>query len=150
MVNTRRRDYKKWRGSILLIIENKIQSSLVYLKRSPKQSCKTLEHRREERKRWLLVWSMRTQWFTLRRKGCPAPKSLTLTPMTALIPSKYMISFFSAYFNYFNWKTKCWSLTQIVNFVRDIRDPEHPYSLEQLSVLSEESVTVDEKLGRIL
>ncbi|XP_047317953.1 protein AE7-like 1 isoform X2 [Impatiens glandulifera] len=34
--------------------------------------------------------------------------------------------------------------------VRDIRDPEHPYSLEQLSVLSEESVTVDEKLGRIL
>ncbi|XVE82626.1 hypothetical protein DITRI_Ditri16bG0021100 [Diplodiscus trichospermus] len=37
-----------------------------------------------------------------------------------------------------------------VNFVRDIRDPEHPYSLEQLSVLSEESITVDEKLGRIL
>nr|CAD1841439.1 unnamed protein product [Ananas comosus var. bracteatus] len=31
----------------------------------------------------------------------------------------------------------------------DIRDPEHPYSLEQLSVLSEESITVDEKLGRI-
>ncbi|KAL0449945.1 UNVERIFIED_CONTAM: protein AE7-like 1 [Sesamum latifolium] len=26
----------------------------------------------------------------------------------------------------------------------------HPYSLEQLSVLSEESITVDEKLGRIL
>ena len=38
----------------------------------------------------------------------------------------------------------------LVNFVRDIRDPEHPYSLEQLSVLSEESITVDEKLGRIL
>nr|TKS00187.1 hypothetical protein D5086_0000184000 [Populus alba] len=36
------------------------------------------------------------------------------------------------------------------NFVRDIRDPEHPYSLEQLSVLSEESITVDDKLGRIL
>jgi hypothetical protein len=33
--------------------------------------------------------------------------------------------------------------------VRDIKDPEHPYSLEQLSVLSEESVSVDEKLGRI-
>ncbi|CAK9152407.1 unnamed protein product [Ilex paraguariensis] len=33
---------------------------------------------------------------------------------------------------------------------KDIRDPEHPYSLEQLSVLSEESITVDEKLGRIL
>ncbi|KAL5704606.1 Protein AE7-like 1 [Ranunculus cassubicifolius] len=35
-------------------------------------------------------------------------------------------------------------------YVRDIRDPEHPYSLEQLSVLSEESITVDHKLGRIL
>ncbi|XP_073157086.1 protein AE7-like 1 isoform X1 [Henckelia pumila] len=39
---------------------------------------------------------------------------------------------------------------EIYEHVRDIRDPEHPYSLEQLSVLSEESVTVDEKLGRIL
>ncbi|KAK9061999.1 hypothetical protein SSX86_019183 [Deinandra increscens subsp. villosa] len=37
-----------------------------------------------------------------------------------------------------------------INIVRDIRDPEHPYSLEQLSVLSEESITVDEKLDRIL
>ncbi|KAL3723844.1 hypothetical protein ACJRO7_035936 [Eucalyptus globulus] len=43
------------------------------------------------------------------------------------------------------------SLTsESANHVRDIRDPEHPYSLEQLSVLSEESITVDEKLGRIL
>ncbi|XP_057543584.1 protein AE7-like 1 isoform X2 [Amaranthus tricolor] len=32
----------------------------------------------------------------------------------------------------------------------DIRDPEHPYSLEQLSVLSEDSITVDDNLGRIL
>lgn len=39
---------------------------------------------------------------------------------------------------------------EIYEYVRDIRDPEHPYSLEQLSVLSEESITVDEKLGRIL
>uniref|UniRef100_A0A1D1XXY3 MIP18 family protein At1g68310 n=1 Tax=Anthurium amnicola TaxID=1678845 RepID=A0A1D1XXY3_9ARAE len=37
----------------------------------------------------------------------------------------------------------------VFDSVRDIRDPEHPYSLEQLSVLSEESITVDEKLGRI-
>ncbi|KAI3794222.1 hypothetical protein L1987_36851 [Smallanthus sonchifolius] len=41
-------------------------------------------------------------------------------------------------------------LVRSINIVRDIRDPEHPYSLEQLSVLSEESITVDEKLGRIL
>ncbi|KAM7251217.1 hypothetical protein ACFE04_023100 [Oxalis oulophora] len=39
---------------------------------------------------------------------------------------------------------------KFLDFVRDIRDPEHPYSLEQLSVLSEESITVDDKLGRIL
>ncbi|XP_071735286.1 protein AE7-like 1 [Rutidosis leptorrhynchoides] len=38
----------------------------------------------------------------------------------------------------------------IYDYVRDIRDPEHPYSLEQLSILSEESITVNEKLGRIL
>lgn len=75
------------------VIENKIQSSLVYayLKR---RRTKTLKLGRKERKRWLLVWSMRTRWFTLRRKGCPAPKSPTLTPTTALIPSRYMISFF--------------------------------------------------------
>ncbi|XP_057251452.1 protein AE7-like 1 [Beta vulgaris subsp. vulgaris] len=38
----------------------------------------------------------------------------------------------------------------VYDYVRDIRDPEHPYSLEQLSVLSEESITVDDNLGRIL
>uniref|UniRef100_A0A803PFD3 MIP18 family-like domain-containing protein n=1 Tax=Cannabis sativa TaxID=3483 RepID=A0A803PFD3_CANSA len=37
-------------------------------------------------------------------------------------------------------------LKVLLNF----EDPEHPYSLEQLSVLSEESITVDDKLGRIL
>lgn len=37
----------------------------------------------------------------------------------------------------------------VFDTVRDIKDPEHPYSLEQLSVLSEESVSVDETLGRI-
>ncbi|KAB5556867.1 hypothetical protein DKX38_007776 [Salix brachista] len=37
----------------------------------------------------------------------------------------------------------------LIYHFKDIRDPEHPYSLEQLSVLSEESITVDDKLGRI-
>ncbi|KAM1705019.1 hypothetical protein ACFX2K_027352 [Malus domestica] len=49
----------------------------------------------------------------------------------------YRLSFFSFFFFFFD-------------LIMDIRDPEHPYSLEQLSVLSEESVTVDDKLGRIL
>ncbi|KAL2241348.1 UNVERIFIED_CONTAM: Protein AE7-like 1 [Sesamum indicum] len=43
-----------------------------------------------------------------------------------------------------------WVFLKWVGSNLDIRDPEHPYSLEQLSVLSEESITVDEKLGRIL
>ncbi|WZZ43637.1 hypothetical protein YC2023_039896 [Brassica napus] len=34
-------------------------------------------------------------------------------------------------------------------YVRDIRDLEHPYSLEQLSVLSEDSITLDDKLNRV-
>ncbi|CAN7094595.1 protein AE7-like 1 [Brassica rapa] len=38
----------------------------------------------------------------------------------------------------------------VYEYVRDIRDPEHPYSLEQLSVLSEDSITLDDKLNRIL
>ncbi|CAN6903909.1 hypothetical protein Bca4012_094883 [Brassica carinata] len=38
----------------------------------------------------------------------------------------------------------------IYEYVRDIRDPEHPYSLEQLSVLSEDSITLDDKLNRII
>ncbi|KAG7628052.1 Fe-S cluster assembly domain superfamily [Arabidopsis thaliana x Arabidopsis arenosa] len=39
---------------------------------------------------------------------------------------------------------------EMTKYVRDIRDPEHPYTLEQLRVVSEESVTVDDKLDRIL
>ncbi|KAF8090369.1 hypothetical protein N665_0478s0028 [Sinapis alba] len=38
----------------------------------------------------------------------------------------------------------------IYDILKDIRDPEHPYSLEQLSVLSEDSITLDDKLNRIL
>ncbi|XP_056696942.1 protein AE7-like 1 [Spinacia oleracea] len=38
----------------------------------------------------------------------------------------------------------------VYDHVRDIRDPEHSYSLEQLSVLSEDSITVDDNLARIL
>ncbi|KAH0911468.1 hypothetical protein HID58_034789 [Brassica napus] len=37
----------------------------------------------------------------------------------------------------------------MTKYVRDIRDLEHPYSLEQLSVLSEDSITLDDKLNRV-
>ncbi|KFK34333.1 hypothetical protein AALP_AA5G131200 [Arabis alpina] len=33
---------------------------------------------------------------------------------------------------------------------KHVRDPEHPYTLEQLSVLSEDSITLDDKLDRVL
>ncbi|RDX99088.1 Protein AE7-like 1 [Mucuna pruriens] len=96
---------------------------------------------------------MRTLWFTPRKKESLAPKILT-----PLILSIFMISFLYSSFSLFplfalSLPTNCTFVIldfALTNFVRDIRDPEHPYSLEQLSVLSEESITVDDKLGRIL
>lgn len=38
----------------------------------------------------------------------------------------------------------CFSLT-FTNHIRDIKDPEHPHSLEELKVLTEESVEVDDE-----
>ncbi|CAN6541656.1 unnamed protein product [Malus baccata var. baccata] len=76
---------------------------------------------------------MRTPWSTLRRKGLLAPK--ISTPTTLSILSISMISFPIPLFIY------------LFLFSDLILDPEHPYSLEQLSVLSEESITVDDKLG---
>ncbi|OVA02849.1 protein of unknown function DUF59 [Macleaya cordata] len=40
------------------------------------------------------------------------------------------------------------SLT-ILNHIRDIKDPEHPYSLEELNVISEDAVEVDDKHSRV-
>ncbi|XP_047323140.1 protein AE7 [Impatiens glandulifera] len=34
---------------------------------------------------------------------------------------------------------------EIFDHIRDIKDPEHPYSLEELKVISEEAVEVDDK-----
>ncbi|XP_024533753.1 protein AE7 [Selaginella moellendorffii] len=34
---------------------------------------------------------------------------------------------------------------EVFEHLRDIRDPEHPYSLEQLNVLAEEGIEVDDK-----
>lgn len=36
---------------------------------------------------------------------------------------------------------------EVFDHIRDITDPEHPYSLEQLSVVSEDSVHVDDEAG---
>lgn len=33
--------------------------------------------------------------------------------------------------------------------IRDITDPEHPYTLEQLSVVSEEAIQVDDAAGTV-
>ncbi|KAI6700211.1 hypothetical protein NL676_014535 [Syzygium grande] len=93
---------------------------------------------------------MRTRWFTPRRRGSLGRK--TPTPTTPSIPSRFMISFFSPKLKGVLKESDKVVIcdSESANHVRDIRDPEHPYSLEQLSVLSEESITVDEKLGRIL
>lgn len=39
---------------------------------------------------------------------------------------------------------------EVFDHVRDIKDPEHPYSLEQLNVVSEESISVDHKQSHVL
>jgi metal-sulfur cluster biosynthetic enzyme len=38
---------------------------------------------------------------------------------------------------------------EIFEHVRDISDPEHPYSLEQLNVVDVDSITVDDHLGMV-
>lgn len=37
----------------------------------------------------------------------------------------------------------CWQ------HIRDIKDPEHPYSLEQLNVVSEDHITVADDASRV-
>ncbi|GFR45743.1 hypothetical protein Agub_g7159 [Astrephomene gubernaculifera] len=38
---------------------------------------------------------------------------------------------------------------EIFDHIRDINDPEHPYTLEQLNVVSEEQINVDDARGRV-
>lgn len=38
---------------------------------------------------------------------------------------------------------------EVFEHVRDICDPEHPYTLEQLNVIGEELIRVDDERGRI-
>tara|TARA_B110000483_G_scaffold33697_1_gene40975 strand:- start:2800 stop:3459 length:660 start_codon:yes stop_codon:yes gene_type:complete len=38
---------------------------------------------------------------------------------------------------------------EIFSHIKDINDPEHPYSLEQLAVVSEENVKVEDELSRV-
>ncbi|XP_013589305.1 PREDICTED: protein AE7-like 1 [Brassica oleracea var. oleracea] len=52
--------------------------------------------------------------------------------------------------NEYEYESKCKGMRNTTKYVRDIRDPEHPYSLEQLSALSEDSITLNDKLNRVL
>lgn len=40
-------------------------------------------------------------------------------------------------------------LDPCAHHIRDITDPEHPYSLEQLNVVSEEAIVVDDKGSKV-
>lgn len=40
------------------------------------------------------------------------------------------------------------SLT-FLNHIRDIKDPEHPYSLEELKVITEDAIEVDDELSYV-
>lgn len=39
---------------------------------------------------------------------------------------------------------------EVFEHLRDITDPEHPYTLEQLNVVSEELIEVQDKKGHIM
>lgn len=39
--------------------------------------------------------------------------------------------------------------SEIFEHIRDITDPEHPYTLEQLNVVEEELISVDDKAGHV-
>ena len=38
---------------------------------------------------------------------------------------------------------------EVFEHIRDINDPEHPYTLEQLNVVCEDHIDVDDARGRI-
>jgi len=38
---------------------------------------------------------------------------------------------------------------EIFDHIRDIKDPEHPYSLEELKVISEDAIEVDDRHGHV-
>lgn len=44
---------------------------------------------------------------------------------------------------------ECVDSLEIYEHIRDIRDPEHPYTLEQLKVVNEEDIDVDDGQGHV-
>ena len=44
---------------------------------------------------------------------------------------------------------ECIDALEIYEHIRDVRDPEHPYTLEQLKVVREEHIEVDDNRGRV-
>jgi len=54
------------------------------------------------------------------------------------LPSFTLTSFLFIQNNHFN-----------LQYIRDITDPEHPYTLEQLKVVSEDAINVDDGLGAV-
>ena len=129
-----------------------------WFKSKSKERKKWFARGSESDRGWRWVWSMQTLWFTPRRSESLVPKILTPLILSIFMISSFCFLRFSfpILTSLFFAMPSTWCLTlgildfALTNFVRDIRDPEHPYSLEQLSVLSEESITVDDKLGRIL
>lgn len=43
----------------------------------------------------------------------------------------------------------CFFSLTFLNHIRDIKDPEHPYSLEELKVITEDAIEVDDKRGYV-
>ncbi|XP_077247288.1 protein AE7-like isoform X1 [Tasmannia lanceolata] len=46
-------------------------------------------------------------------------------------------------------RMKCFVILTILHHVRDIKDPEHPYSLEELKVVSEDAIEVNDEQSHV-
>ncbi|KAL9406130.1 hypothetical protein Peur_003102 [Populus x canadensis] len=44
---------------------------------------------------------------------------------------------------------ECIDQLEVFDHIRDIKDPEHPYSLEELKVITEDAIEVDDKLSYV-
>merc|ERR1711976_1055037 len=49
-----------------------------------------------------------------------------------------------------NLKYECLNTTKVYDLIKNIMDPEYPYTLEQLNIVSEDQVTVDNTINNII
>ncbi|KAG5228655.1 MIP18 family protein [Salix suchowensis] len=61
----------------------------------------------------------------------------------------FFLKFNSIFFSFSCINKHLFIFLTILNHIRDIKDPEHPYSLEELKVITEDAIEVDDKLSYV-